>query len=181
MTRARTRPRTMSLALFAPSARHVLVRAGMLSEGPDMGTGPLLHALLEEGPVAGLDLTPDFARRPERELLATLGIDLDDVHRRASEATSLRLDDPSLWRLRRSPFLPLRVTLTGPGAHLTLNEAARKTLEVALWATRRHGRSAATREDLLWGLLADHNNKAAQILQSRNVDLHRIWTALKTA
>jgi hypothetical protein len=172
---------TMRLASFEPSARHAILRAGLHSDGPVLGTGPLLHALLEDGPVAGLDITPDFARRPESELLATLGIDLDDVHRRASEATSLRLDDPSLWRLRRSAFLPLRVTLTGPGTHLTLNEAARKTLEVAFWAARRHGHPSATREDILWGLLADHSNKSVQILHSQNIDLRRTWTALRAS
>jgi hypothetical protein len=171
----------MTLACFAPSARHALVRAGLLTEGPTLGTSPLLHALLEDGPVSGLDIALSAVRRPDRELLATLGIDLDDVHHRVSEATSLRLDDPSLWRLRRSPFLPLRVTLTGPGTHLTLNEAARKTLEVALWAARRQGHPSATREDLLWGLLADRSNKAAQILRSRNVDFQQIWRALKAA
>ncbi|GLZ04355.1 hypothetical protein Acsp03_18210 [Actinomadura sp. NBRC 104412] len=171
----------MTLASFDPSARHALIRAGLLTEGPTLGTRPLLHALLEDGPIAGLDLTPDFAGRSQRDLLATLGIDVDDVHRRASEATSLRLDDPSLWRLRRSPFLPLRVTLTGPGTQVTLNEAARKTLEVALWAARRRGHPSASREDLLWGLLADRGNKAVQILRSRNIDLRTLWTALGAA
>ncbi|MFD0853881.1 hypothetical protein ACFQ07_16705, partial [Actinomadura adrarensis] len=70
---------------------------------------------------------------------------------------------------------------TGPGTHLTLNEAARKTLEVALWAARRRALPEATREDLLWGLLADHKNTSVRLLRSRNVDLHRTWTNLKTA
>jgi hypothetical protein len=171
----------MGLAAFAEPARRAIVRAGLLAGGPALGTGPLLHALLEDGPVAGVNIEPDFVGRPDRRLLATLGIDLDDVHRRAAEATSLRLDDPSLWVLRRSLLRPLRVTLTGPGTHLTLNEAARKTLEVALWAARRRSHPEATREDLLWGLLADHKNTSVRLLRSRNVDLHRTWTNLKTA
>jgi hypothetical protein len=194
----------IGLAHFTEPARHAVIRAGLLTHGHTLGTGPLLHALLEDGPVAGVDITPDFVRRPDRDLLATLGIDLDDVHRRAAEATSLRRDDPSLWRLRRSPWRPLRVTLTGPGTHLILNEAARKTMEVALWAARRrayalqhpegvrarrpelweivpHRQRPVTREDLLWGLLADHTNKAVRLLRSRNVDLERTWTTLKLA
>ncbi|XVQ13376.1 hypothetical protein ACQP1W_12815 [Spirillospora sp. CA-255316] len=175
----------MSLADFSPSARDTLIRAAMLAEGPILGTGPLLRALAQGGPVAGVELTaPDddaLPRDSDRALLATLGIDLDDVQRRAYEATSLRPDDPSLWRLRRSPFLPLRVTLTGPGTRVTFNEAGRKTLEVALWSARRRGLPSATREDLLWGLLADASNDAVHTLRRRRVDLHHLWTSLKAA
>ncbi|GAA2458195.1 hypothetical protein GCM10010191_92560 [Actinomadura vinacea] len=171
----------MTLADFAPAARQTLIRAGIQAEGPTLGTDPLLLALTQGGPVAGLDLTLTTPGAPDRALLATLGIDVDEVHRRASEATSLRLDDPSLWRLRRSPFLPLRVTLSGPAKQLTFNEAGRKTLEVSLWSARRQGRAQATREDLLWGLLADASNNAVQTLHRHRVDVRALWTTLKAA
>ncbi|MFC5752521.1 hypothetical protein [Actinomadura rugatobispora] len=172
----------MTLDDFSPSAGDTLIRAAMSAEGPILGTGPLLRALAQGGPVAGVELSPDALPKDSgRALLATLGIDLDDVHHRAYEATSLRLDDPSLWRLRRSPLLPLRVTLTGPGTRATFNEAGRKTLEVALWSARRRGLPSATREDLLWGLLADASNDAVRILRRQRIDLHRLWTTLKAA
>jgi hypothetical protein len=88
--------------------------------------------------------------RQDRELLATFGIDLDEVYRRVLGAMSMRLDDPSLWRLRRSRVRPLRITLSGPTAEIVLDESGRKVIEVAQWASRRGRRTLVDREDLLW-------------------------------
>jgi hypothetical protein len=117
--------------------------------------------------------------RQDRELLATLGIDLDEVRRRVLDATSTPLDDPSLWRLRRSRVRPLRVTLTGPAAGILLDESGRKAVEVAQWASRRGRRTLIDREDLLWGLLADASSESVRILRRCNVDLGRLWTDLQ--
>ena len=95
------------------------------------------------------------------------------------DATSARLDDPARWRLRRSRLRPLRVTLTGPAAEITLNEGGRKAIEVARWASRRGHRTQIAREDLLWGLLADASSESVRILRRGQVDLGRLWADLR--
>jgi hypothetical protein len=58
------------------------------------------------------------AGRRARELLAALGIDLDEVRRRARSSA---VDDPAQWELRRSRLRPLRVSLVGPGGVVPLD------------------------------------------------------------
>ena len=118
-----------TLTRFAPAARWTVTRAGMLvSDGGQgvLSTEHFLLALAEGQPLstpvdlgvsAAMVRAKFGARAPLRqdcELLATLGIDLDEVRWRVFGATSMRLDDPSLWRLRRYRVRPLRMTLTGP-------------------------------------------------------------------
>jgi hypothetical protein len=84
----------------------------------------------------------------DRELLASLGIDLDEVRRRAGFATSTSPDDPNLWQLCRSRVHPLRVALVGPASHLQLDGRSRKVIEVAMhYARQRH--ALVSGEDLL--------------------------------
>ena len=182
------------LTTFAPPARQAVIRAGLLaSEGgmSRLSDGYLLLALAESQPLTrpvDLGVTADMVRaqlkaqarrRHDRELLATLGIDLDEVRSRVLGATSMRLDDPALWRLRRSRVRPLRVTLTGPAAEITLNEGGRKVIEVARWVSRRGHRTQVTREDLLWGLLADASSESVRILRHGQVDIGRLWADLR--
>jgi hypothetical protein len=165
------------LATFAPPARQTVIRAGLLaSEGGAirLGDSYFLPALAESQPFTSpVDLGVTAAmvraqlgahtpRRHDGDLLATLGIDLDEVRRCALDATSARLDDPARWRLRRSRVRPLRVTLTGPAAEITLDEGGRKVIEVARWASRRGHRTQIAREDLLWGLLADASSESVR-------------------
>jgi hypothetical protein len=181
------------LTTFAPPARQAVIRAGLLaSEGgmSRLSDGYLLLAVAESQPLTrpvDLGVTADMVRaqlkaqarrRHDRELLATLGIDLDEVRSRVLGATSMRLDDPALWRLRRSRVRPLRVTLTGPVAEITLNEGGRKVIEVARWASRRGHRTQIAREDLLWGLLADASSESVRILRRGQVDIGRLWADL---
>jgi hypothetical protein len=182
------------LTTFAPPARQAVIRAGLLaSEGgmSRLSDGYLLLTLAESQPLTrpvDLGVTADMVRaqlkaharrRHDRELLATLGIDLDEVRSRVLGATSMRLDDPALWRLRRSRVRPLRVTLTGPAAEITLNEGGRKVIEVARWVSRRGHRTQVTREDLLWGLLADASSESVRILRHGRVDIGRLWADLR--
>jgi hypothetical protein len=128
------------LGRFSPPARRTIVRAGLLASGTGretLGTDCLLWALAEE---SFLDVTPEAVRDEiggpqEGELLATLGIDLAEVRRRAFGSTGLHANDPDLWRLQRSRALPLRVTLVGPGVRIRLDEGGRKVVEVALRPT----------------------------------------------
>jgi hypothetical protein len=158
-----------------------------------LGTDFLLMALAEGqplgSPLSDLGITAAAVRaqiedagephRQDRELLATLGIDLDEVRRRAVAATSIRPDDPALWRLHRSRARPLRLTLTGPATKIALEANGRKAIEVAQWASRRGHRTQVSREDLLWGLLADASNESVIILHRNNVDLRRLWADLQ--
>ena len=108
------------LARFTDSARHALIRAGTLTLDagrPALTPDLLLLALAEIRPFSldGFTMTAEDVRGQvdlgdRRELLATLGIDLAEVHRRTRVGTS----DPPRWRLTRSRLNPLRVTLNGP-------------------------------------------------------------------
>jgi hypothetical protein len=182
------------LTTFAPPARRTVILAGLLaSEGGTsrLSDGYLLLALAESQPLTSpvdlgvtaamvrAQLKAQTRRRHDRELLATLGIDLDEVRRRVLDATSTRLDDPALWRLRRSRVRPLRVTLTGPAAEITLDEGGRKAIEVARWASRRGHRTQVAREDLLWGVLADASSESVRILRRCQVDIGRLWADLR--
>jgi hypothetical protein len=182
------------LAAFSPQAREVIIRAGMTAADCGqrrLSDGFLLLALAEGEPLArpvDLDLASIASRiraaiearsprRRDRELLATLGIDLDEVRRRAVAATGV--DDPARWRLRRSPVRPLCVTLSGPPTEIVLDEGGRKVIEVARWASRRGHRALAEREDLLWGLLADGRSESVRILRRSGADLSRLGADLR--
>jgi hypothetical protein len=180
------------LAAFSPSARLAVIRAGMAAADCGqrrLSDGFLLLALAEGEPLARpveLGVTTSgiraamearAPRRRDRELLATFGIDLDEVRRRAVVAT--RSDDPARWRLRRSPVRPLRVTLSGPSGAIVLNEGGRKAIEVARWASRRGHRPLVEREDLLWGVLADGSSESVRILRRGGADLGRLWADLR--
>lgn len=173
---------------FAPEARRTIVRAGVLAAeaGRDaLGDGFLLLALAEQHPIGAgpADIAAAIGVTPgrDRELLAALGIELDEVRRRAHEATAAVPDDPALWTLRRAPLRPLRVTLSGPGSEIVLAESGRKAVEVALWAGRRARRARAGRDDLLWGLLADGSGEAVEVLRRLGVDLRGLWAGLRGA
>lgn len=173
---------------FAPGARRTIVRAGMLAAEAGRGTlsdAHLLAALAEHRPIGAesADIRRAIGAAPgrDRELLAALGIDLDEVRRRVQESTATAPDDPALWTLRRAPLRPLRVTLSGPGAGIVLDESGRKAVEVALWSARRAHRARAGRDDLLCGLLADGAGEAVRVLRSLGVDLRGLRADLRRA
>jgi hypothetical protein len=183
-----------TITRFAPPARQTLIRAGMLAREharDKLSSEFVLLALSEGQPLArpvNLGITATVIRaeiqartpaRSDHDLLATLGIDLDEVRRRVIDATSTRPDDPALWRLYRSRLRPLRVTLSGPAAEIVLDGGGRKVIEVAEWAARRGRRTMIDREDLLWGLLADGSSEAVRILRLGSVDLRRLWADLQ--
>jgi hypothetical protein len=177
---------------FSPSARQTIIRAGMAAADCGqrrLSDAFLLLALAEGEPLARpVELRVTAAsvraaiearapRRRDRELLATFGIDLDEVRRRAVVAT--RSDDPARWRLRRSLVRPLRVTLSGPAGEIVLNEGGRKAIEVARWASRRGQRTLVEREDLLLGLLADGRSESVRILRRGGADIRRLGADLR--
>ncbi|RVX43528.1 ClpA/ClpB-like protein [Nonomuraea polychroma] len=159
-------------ARFTEDARKAVVRAGILALDagrPALEADLMVLGLAEVRPFTLTSFTAsasDVRERVDvgdaRSLLATLGIDLDLVHRR----TRIGADAPGAWRLRRSRLRPLRVTLYGPLGQIPLAMHARKVIEVAQW---RPG--PITGEHLIWGLLADWSNGAARILRDSGVDL----------
>ncbi|WP_431902688.1 Clp protease N-terminal domain-containing protein [Nonomuraea sp. bgisy101] len=156
-------------ARFTDPARRAVMRAGLLSMdagraalAPDL----LLLGLAEECPLPHLP-APEALRAHldtgrTRELLAAIGIDVDEVRRRTRHG----VDDPALWRLRRSRANPLRVTLSGPLGVLPLETHTRKAVEVAMWKP-----GPVTGERLLWGLLADGANGTARLLHLSGGDV----------
>lgn len=115
-------------------------------------------------------------RAGDRELLAAIGVDLDEIRRRLPA----RREDPLAWRLTRSPLRPLNVTLSGPAGDLLLTARARKVVEVALY-TSSAGTvtgSKVTGEDLLKGLLADSSNASVSILRGLGVDLRGLAASI---
>jgi Clp amino terminal domain, pathogenicity island component len=183
-------------AAFTPAARAAVVRSGRLAADAGrgaLGTDFLLLGLTEvhgfDPSLERLGITAAAVRNQidqrhggappgDRELLASLGIDLDEVRRRAGLATATSPDDPGLWRLCRSHLRPLRVELVGPGRHLPLDGRSRKVIEVAMhYARRRRARVAG--EDLLVGLLADGSNESVRILCRLRVDLGQLWWGLR--
>jgi Clp amino terminal domain, pathogenicity island component len=183
-------------AAFTPSAREAVVRSGRLAADAGrgvLGTDFLLLGLAEvhdfDPPLERLGVTAaavraeidrqhDGAAPRDRELLATLGIDLDEVRRRAGLATSTSPDDPGLWQLCRSRVFPLRVELVGLASHLQLDGRSRKVIEVAMhYARRRH--APVTGENLLVGLLADGSKESVRILCRLCVDLGQLWSDLR--
>jgi hypothetical protein len=181
-------------AAFTPPARQAVVRSGRLAADAGRGvlsTDFLLLGLIEvhdlDPPLerlgvtaaavrAQIDKQPGGAPPRDRELLASLGIDLDEVRRRAGLATSTS-PDPSLWQLCRSRVHPLRVELVGPASQLRLDGRSRKVIEVAMhYARRRH--APVSGEDLLVGLLADGSNESVRVLCGLRVDLGQLWSDL---
>lgn len=162
---------------FTEPAKRAFIRAGTLAieaGRPGLSTDFLLLGLAEVRPfslesftaTAG-DIRGHVSMGENRTLLASIGIDVDEVRRRTRVGT----DDPALWRLTRSRLRPLRVTLYGPLGAVLLEMHSRKVVEVAMW---RPG--AVTGERLLWGLLADASNGAARILHRTGVDLRTLAT-----
>jgi Clp amino terminal domain, pathogenicity island component len=182
-------------AAFTPPAHQAVVRSGRLAADAGrrvLSTDFLLLGLTEvhdlDPPLERLGITAPAVRAQidqqhggappgDRELLASLGIDLDQVRRRAGSATSTNPDDPNLWQLCRSRVHPLRVALVGPASHLQLDGRSRKVIEVAMhYAGRRH--ALVSGEDLLVGLLADGSNESVRVLCRLRVDLSQLWSDL---
>ncbi|MDR2986411.1 MAG: hypothetical protein LBV34_16380 [Nocardiopsaceae bacterium] len=187
-----------SLSRFTPAASRTIVQASLHAADDGFAVlAPefLLLALADVRPLAGrpqgIGITRAVVRREiagkpamtrsnrDRELLAALGIDADDIRRRAARATGVRPDDPALWTLHRSRLRPLRLTLRGPATNAALSGASRKVIEVATWACRRGHRTKPDSEDLLWGLLADGSSPAVHILRRLDVNLKALWTDLQ--
>lgn len=100
------------------------------------------------------------APRPLDHLLGDLGIDLDAV-RSVLPAAGGQVSVP--WRLRRSLARPLRITLDGPSSSMAFDASGRKVLEVAVWASRRSGRTACPL-DLLRGVVSDGADPVVEAL-----------------
>lgn len=103
--------------------------------------------------------------RPDAEALRSLGIDLDEVRRRAEAAFGAgALERPR--RQRRGLF---GHRLDGTVGHLPLDGAAREALGQSLRAAVAAGSSSIAGEHLLLGLLAQQDNAAWAVLRRLGV------------
>lgn len=95
-------------------------------------------------------------------LLGELGIDMDAVR----SVLAVTQEPVSWgWRLRRSVVRPLRITLDGPSSSMVFDGSGRKVLEVAVWASRRTGRTACPL-DLLRGVVSDGADPVVEALST---------------
>lgn len=182
-------------ARFSPEARTVVVRAGDLTAAAGrrrIGTEFLLLALCEDtctaralarqgvtAPAVRTAIGEALGTAPphsDHELLAALGIDLDEIRRRVR---ALGGEDAELWRLCRSARWPLRVAMVGPARDLPFTGGGRKVLEVALWRRPRRARQPVRPEDLLHGILADRKSNAIRVLCHLRVDFPALIAALE--
>lgn len=167
---------------FTPEARHTLRHASYLAGRAaltELSTDALLMAMTDRStlrPVLARYGATDLAVRDavlcwwnwveaadDRDLLAVLGIDVDEVLRHIPD-----VDETWGWRLTRSRLRPLRLSLVGPPRTLVLSGHMRKVVEVAMWRARRRG-AAPGETDLLFGVLCDHRNRASQVLSELGV------------
>jgi hypothetical protein len=182
------------LTTFAPPARQAVIRAGLLaSEGgaTRLGDGYLLLALAESQPLTSpvdlgvtatmvrAELGAPTPRRHDGDLLATLGIDLDEVRRRALDSTSARLDDPARWRLPPLPRPPAARHPDRPGRrdHPQRRRPEGHRGSPVGQPPRSPGPDRPRRPAL--GLLADASSESVRILRRCQVDLGRLWADLR--
>jgi ATP-dependent Clp protease ATP-binding subunit ClpC len=92
---------------------------------------------------------PNTTGADKKEALASLGIDLDEIRRRAEEAFG-----PGRFRYPRPAFTP----------------QAKKTLELSLREAVRLGHEHVGSEHLLLGLLAEGDGVGIQVLTALRVD-----------
>jgi ATP-dependent Clp protease ATP-binding subunit ClpA len=121
----------------------------------------------------------DYAR--DREALASIGIDLDQV-REAMEATfgPGALDDPGSGRRRRRWRRRARRTATPPGRS-PFAPRAKKCLELSLREAIRLRQPAITPEHLALGILREGQGLGCLILQRLDVSFDALRAALETS
>lgn len=155
----------IGLAHFDESACAVLAEArrqAILRRRRSIGSRDIMAGLIDRSEIADLltqlgfplsslvDHLGEVPPSPE-QVLDALGIDLVAVR----SALPGRLTVvPASWRLRRSLVKPLRITLESPSSSICFDGSGRKVLEVAVWASRRNGRTACPL-DLLRGVFSD--------------------------
>jgi ATP-dependent Clp protease ATP-binding subunit ClpA len=105
---------------------------------------------------------------PDRDALASVGIDLDEVRERVEEA-----------------FGPGALESTRAGGnrgrrwgHIPFDRAARKVLELALREAIRRGDRSIGTEHILLGMLHTETGRAMPLLAARGVTLQRVRAAL---
>jgi ATP-dependent Clp protease ATP-binding subunit ClpA len=106
----------------------------------------------------------------DRDALAAIGIDFDEVRRRAEETFG-----PGA--LDRSP----RCRRGGAGGHLPFTPRSKKSLELSLKTAVRLGDWFIGSEHLLLGIAEVEEGEGAQILASWGLDRARLETAVEAA
>ena len=171
---------------FSDAARASVARAqdeARLLDSGHIGTEHLLIALAVEPRGLGgrvlreLGVTADSLRADARRLaepgtidrdaLATLGIDLDEVRRRVEETFGPgALNAPSCG---------------SPSGHIPFTPKAKKSLELSLRSSQALGDNFIGSEHILLGLARADDGTAARMLADHEVDVKRIETAIQEA
>lgn len=141
-----------------------------ICRAPDTRGAALLAARGITQEVVAADLreagAPDL---PDREALASVGIDLDEVRDRVEEAFGPGALDSTRAAGRR------RERRWG---HIPFDRGAKKVLELALREAVRRGDRAIGSEHVLLGMLHRETGRAAPLLHARGVTLGAVRTAL---
>ena len=106
---------------------------------------------------------------PDREALAGVGIDLDEVRARVEEA----FGPGALENTRAAGGRRRRLW-----GHIPFDRGAKKVLELALREAVRRGDRAIGSEHVLLGMLHRETGRAAPLLHARGVTLHGMRAAL---
>ncbi|PPK98464.1 ATP-dependent Clp protease ATP-binding subunit ClpC [Kineococcus xinjiangensis] len=177
---------------FSSAARRAVVEAqehARALHAPEVGAEHLLLAVASLGdPVAAAalaDLGLDGATlreevqalsRPDAAALRTLGIDPDDVRRRAEEAFGAgALDSPAPTPARRGPLQRL---FGRDGGHIRFSGAAKEALENSLRECLALHHDAIRPEHLLLGLLSSGRTPVAHLVRQAGVDPAAIRSAV---
>lgn len=180
----------MRLALFDRPAQLVLIRARRMarrSTGHQITSGLILAGCLEEPAVSAVVTTSGLSTSTILErligkselddnvgrLLATIGVNEAEVRHHLPRT----LAHPTAgFRLRRSVYRPLRVTLGNSMGATPFAPSGRKVLEVAVWHARRRQRPAAPL-DLMFGVLTDGRDPAVQAITATAEGEQEIFNA----
>jgi ATP-dependent Clp protease ATP-binding subunit ClpA len=106
---------------------------------------------------------------PDRDALASVGVDLDEVRDRVEEAFG-----PGALESTRAAGMRRR----RPWGHIPFDRGAKKVLELALREAIRHGDRTIGTEHVLLGMLHRDTGRAATVLHARGVTLAGMRAAL---
>jgi ATP-dependent Clp protease ATP-binding subunit ClpA len=191
-------------ARFTPEARQVVVRGqeeARTFRHPWLGTEHLLLGVLAQPHAPGVNALAESGAtlatgraalsqlmgagglgESDADALRTLGIDLDEVRRRAEDTFGPgALDHPRLRRTRRRlPWRRARCEHVDVPGHLPFMPRAKRALERAQREAAALGDEHVGVEHVLLGLLDPKGNMAVELLDHLGVDPNLVRTRILT-
>jgi ATP-dependent Clp protease ATP-binding subunit ClpA len=114
---------------------------------------------------------PDGPTLPDRDALASVGIDLDEVRDRIEEAFG-----PGALESTRAAGRRRRLW-----GHIPFERGAKKVLELALREAIRRGDRSIGSEHIVLGMLHSETGRASELLHARGLTLHGMRAVLDEA